>query len=239
MSPTAPFPWSVRSERELVVHILLFRIRRCWSPGAKRTTGLSMSPVWYRFPASPQTPYRPSYLPFARTRRCLSVGFITLCIVTPTLSPRADSPRQALANTLVHSPDGHCFARIDLKASRLTGGPVAAHTPMAIWQIEGSYPLVAIANDCESLVALYDGGNLLEPVDVAAGTVVMRLFVSGRLVRCIRLGELYSDPGALPRTASHALWYRDMGWQGRVWRVTTVDGRMITFDSRARATCHE
>jgi hypothetical protein len=71
-------------------------------------------------------------------------------------------------------------------------------------------------------MALYRGANLLAEQDYDPSTVVLSFFHSGKLVKRVPLGELYSDIDVLPRTVSHYFWLKAADWDGGKWSIRTI-----------------
>jgi len=103
-----------------------------------------------------------------------------------------------------------------------------------LWTLPGYRSFYALADDCRTLVVIFDGANLLDLDDCKASTVVFTFYENAREVRQITLGELYPDLTVLERTVSHFNWYRSTGWTSRGWTVESVDGRTLTFDDHPR-----
>jgi hypothetical protein len=146
---------------------------------------------------------------------------------------RADSPREPPRDHEVWSPGRHCVARAEAGASRIVVSRFIGRGKETLWTLPGYRSFFALADDCRTLVVIYDGANLLDLDDCKASTVVITFYENAREVRKFTLGELYPDLTALERTVSHFSWYRSAGWTGRRWTVETVDGRTLTFNGHS------
>ena len=103
-----------------------------------------------------------------------------------------------------------------------------------LWTFPGHRRFYALADDCRTLVVIYDGGNLLDLDDRNASTVVVSFYEYAREVRKITLGELYPDLNVPVRTVSHWAWCQSTGWTSKGWTIKTVDGRVLTFNAHSQ-----
>ncbi len=131
----------------------------------------------------------------------------------------------------VSSPSGRCVARAEVAASRIVASRLADGRAETLWIFSGHQRFYALADDCRTLLVIYDCANLLNLDDRSASTVVFTFYENAREVRKVALGELYPDLTVLKHTVSHWLWYRSAGWTDRGWTVETVDGRTLTFNA--------
>jgi hypothetical protein len=150
----------------------------------------------------------------------------------------ADSPPRPPYDHEVKSPSGNCVARAEANASRIVGsrlaGRLAGRQTETLWTFPAYRHVYAVADDCQTLIVIYDGANLLGLNDRDPSTVIITFYESAREVRKVTLGEIYPDLAVLERTVSHWAWYRSTGWMGKDWMVETVDGRTLTFNARSQ-----
>ena len=74
-----------------------------------------------------------------------------------------------------------------------------------LWTLPGWHRWMFVSNDGQFLAVVHDGLNLV-PTDASLTQEVMRLYRRGRLVRAVRLGDLYTSPSQWGRTESHGVW---------------------------------
>jgi hypothetical protein len=100
-----------------------------------------------------------------------------------------------------------------------------------LWSMAGWFRLAALSDDGETLVAGYDGMNLL-PLDYSPDLVVLTFYHRGTPIAEVTLDQVIDDFGALERTVSHYNWGHYLGFdQAGRYVIETVDGRRIAFDA--------
>ncbi len=104
-----------------------------------------------------------------------------------------------------------------------------------LWSMAGWFRLAALSDDGETLVAGYDGMNLL-PLDYSPDLVILTFYRRGKPVATVTLDEVIDDFAALERTVSHYNWGHYLGFDdaGR-YVIETVEGHRIAFDVRTGA----
>ena len=99
----------------------------------------------------------------------------------------------------------------------------------ASWQIPGWHRWLFPSDDGESVVFGYGGMNLV-PVDVTLSQPVLLFYNSGRLVRTIKLDQLYERKSQLQRTVSHFAWVYSIGFNSsNQFVVELVNGEKVAF----------
>ena len=159
-------------------------------------------------------------------------AILGLLLSTAAWRAAADSPLPAPADYKAQSPNGSCYALLEVKSARTTVFRRAKGRPaVRLWDMAGWFRVVSLSDDCEHLVVGYDGSNLL-PLDFTPDLVMLRFFERGRLLREVRLNELIRDRSKLQRTVSHYNWGRYLGFDQRNrYLVETVEGERIVFSA--------
>ncbi len=161
--------------------------------------------------------------------RCVIVAWL---LVAPAWCADADAPLSPPADHTVYSPGRRCYALLDARNKRTTifqltkGG-----SPTRLWDMAGWFRVASLSDDCEHLVAGFDGSNLL-PLDFKRDLIMLSFYERGRLLRVVKLSELIRDITKLQRTVSHYYWGRYLGFGGpNQYLVETVEGERIAFDA--------
>lgn len=98
-----------------------------------------------------------------------------------------------------------------------------------LWSIEGWHRWLFVADDGQSLAVAYDGMNLV-PAESDLQLEVLRFYNQGKLVRSIKLADLYSNKSQLTRTASHFAWVRSIHVnRAHQLVLELVSGRSVAF----------
>ena len=163
------------------------------------------------------------------SRRAVGVVLFLL----PASAGMSDEPLEPRKDFAVDSPNGRCTAQAQLGPWRIVGLRREANRTVELWSIPEHRRFFMISDDCDSLVVIYDGGNLLNLEDNNPGTVVLTFYHAGQPGRRVRLGDIYSPSGGPMRTVSHWAWYTRIDWKEGLLVVETVDGRRIFFDPRS------
>jgi hypothetical protein len=98
-----------------------------------------------------------------------------------------------------------------------------------LWTLPGWHRWLFVSNDGESVVVGYDGMNLV-PQNSTLDVPVLFFYHHGRLVRTVKLSDLYQRKSQLNKTASHFAWVRQasLNASGRLI-LELVDGRKAAF----------
>ena len=100
-----------------------------------------------------------------------------------------------------------------------------------LWSIPGWHPLLLVSNDGESVVVVFDGENLV-PLKVTLREPVLSFWRRGKLIRQVRLGDLYQDKSQLSRTLGHFSWLNDIELNSANQVVIKlVTGRTVAFSA--------
>ena len=140
----------------------------------------------------------------------------------------ADSPAPPPQRVVSCSSSGEVCAESDPRTnvtqivSKLKTG--------TLWSIKGWHRWLFVAEDGKSVVVGYSGMNLV-PADTDLQFEVFHFYNQGKLVRTVKLADLYSDRSQLIRTVSHLEWVSSV----RVNRasqliVELVSGSHVAFN---------
>lgn len=127
------------------------------------------------------------------------------CLVLALASPlaRADSPLPPQQTVIACSPSGMVCANSDSRTNRTVVS--RKNGPEASWSITGWHRWLFVADDGHSAVVGYAGMNLV-PIQSDLQLAVLYFYKQGKLVRTIKLADLYCDKSQLTRTVSHLAW---------------------------------
>ncbi len=105
----------------------------------------------------------------------------------------------------------------------------APGTPL--WEMDGYRAILFLADDGDHLVERHPGGNLLD-ADVRPTEAFLTFFLKSRNIGTVPVGELFSQPDRLPRTASGLAWGDILGFdRPKRFAVLLYDGRKLVFDT--------
>lgn len=152
---------------------------------------------------------------------------LTVALLGFTAFVRADEPLPPPERFVACSTSGLVCADSDPK----TGRTVILRKAEAkvLWSIAGWHRWLFASNDGASLVVAYDGLNLI-PVASTLQLEVLRFYNRGKLVRTVRLADLYDDRSELVSTTSHLAWVNTISAsQEDHLIVELVSGRTETF----------
>ena len=142
----------------------------------------------------------------------------------------ADTPLPPPARKTICSPNGKFCAVAD-PAQNITLLS-QSHSNKILWSIPGWHRWLFVSDDGESFVIGYSGMNLV-PVDVTLSEPVLFFYNRGKLVRTVKLGELYGDKSQLRRTMSHYAWADIQGFnEANQLVVELVNGKRIAFSAK-------
>jgi hypothetical protein len=100
------------------------------------------------------------------------------------------------------------------------------------WKIAGWHQWMFLSDDGESAVIGYAGMNLL-PQDVQFSEPVLFFYNRGKLVRTVKLDELYRSKSQLRRTVSHFAWVNQLGFNdAHQFVIELVNGNKVAFAAR-------
>jgi hypothetical protein len=159
-------------------------------------------------------------------------SLVALLLLAP-LPAAADEPlAKPWPKTVCSANQAYC-AVMD-SASWTTDVRVGEAGPV-LWSLAGWFRLAALSDDGQTLVAGYDGMNLL-PLDYSPDMVILTFYRRGAPVAEVTLDDVIDDFAALERTVSHYNWGHYLGFDeaGR-YVIETVEGRRIAFDARTGA----
>jgi hypothetical protein len=99
-----------------------------------------------------------------------------------------------------------------------------------LWSIAGWHRWLFVTDDGSSVVVCYEGLNLI-PTDSPLNLEVLRFYKRAKLVRSVRLGDLYKSKSQLKRTVSHFAWVDSISInQANLLIVELIDERKAKFD---------
>lgn len=163
---------------------------------------------------------------FDLLRRCLAAA----AVLVPHIV-RADAPLPPPAKVVQCSASGAVCAESDPATDRTVVRRRGVSQPL--WSVHGWHRWLFVSNDGQSLVAAYDGLNLV-PANSDLRLEVLRFYVRGKLVRTVRLGDLYADRSELVRTVSHLAWVRSIGVnRAEQLVVELMSGRKVALGMRS------
>lgn len=155
--------------------------------------------------------------------------FAALCLALALVGPvaRADSPLPPPQTVLACSPSGMVCAKSDPRTERTVVS--RKNAPEAPWSIDGWHRWLFVADDGRSAVVGYAGMNLV-PIESDLQLEVLYFYNQGKLVRTIKLADLYCDKSQLTRTVSHLAWVSSIRVNGANQLVLElVSGRNAAF----------
>lgn len=142
----------------------------------------------------------------------------------------ADTPLPPPAQLTVCSPAGTFCATSD--PARNVTLVISNYSSKVLWSIPCWHRSLFVSDDGESVVVRYDGMNLV-PEDVTLEQRVLFFYNRGKLVRTIRLGDLYQRKSQLERTVSHFAWGDILGFnRSNQLIVELVDGKKVAFAAK-------
>lgn len=100
------------------------------------------------------------------------------------------------------------------------------------WQIPGWHRWLFLSDIGEPVVVGYSGMNLV-PVEVTLDEPVLFFYNRNRLVRTVKLDQLYRHKSQLLRTVSHLAWVHNIGFNSsNQFVVELVNGDKLAFNPR-------
>lgn len=109
---------------------------------------------------------------------------------------------------------------------------VSAIDSKNLWSIPGWHRWLIVADDGESAAVGFDGLNLV-PVDITLQEPVLFIYNQGRLVRSVKLGDLYQSKSQLIRSSSHLYWVRSIVFnKSNKLVVNLANMKEIVFDGK-------
>jgi hypothetical protein len=157
------------------------------------------------------------------TRRHLML----IALLLAPIAVRADAPPLPPNRQVVCSASGSICAESDPRSN--VTKVVHRASGRELWSIAGWHRWMFVAEDGQSLAIGYAGMNLV-PLDAELSLEVMRFYAKGRLVRTLRLADLYQSRSQLRRTASHIAWVQSVGVnRANQLVLELVTGRKVAF----------
>lgn len=142
-------------------------------------------------------------------------------------SAGADEPLAPPSRVVTCSKSGAICAESDPGTNRTSIRRNGSST--VLWAVDGWHRWMLVANSGDGLVVGYNGLNLVPP-DVNLEFEVLHLYDRGRLVRTVRLGDLYNNLSRLRRTVSHRAWVKSIALNDAdQLDVGLIDGRHKLF----------
>lgn len=139
----------------------------------------------------------------------------------------ADAPLPPSDTVTVCSRSGEVCAESDPAKGLTTVVRKADHS--TLWSLRGWHRWLFVPEGGESLVVGYVGMNLV-PVDSQLTLEVLRFYSRGKLVKSVKLGELYTDRSQLERTTSHLAWVQSIAINRANQLVLELtSGRRVAF----------
>ena len=108
---------------------------------------------------------------------------------------------------------------------RIVGGNREPIWSVAPWQNTFLGQSVLLSDDGRSFVIFGDpwaGGGLDQPI--------LHFYHLGKMVRHWTLADLFATATGLPTSVSHLLWSKNASLENETLKVTTADGRDLSFD---------
>ena len=159
-----------------------------------------------------------------------SIALLAAFLASPAL---ADTPLPPPEKLTVCSADRNLCATSDPATNVTLVSPQAPGQQS--WSIPGWHRWLFLSDDGESVVVGYDGMNLV-PVDVTLSEPVLFFYNRGRLVRTVKLDQLYQRKSQLRRTVSHFAWVHNIGFNSsNQFVVELVDGKNVAFAPKTGA----
>jgi hypothetical protein len=159
-----------------------------------------------------------------------TIALIAVFLAGPAL---ADTPPLPPKKLIACSPARTLCATSDPATNVTLVSPQASGQKP--WPIPGWHRWLFLSDDGESVVVGYDGMNLV-PLDVTLNEPVLFFYNSGRLVRTIKLDQLYRSKSQLRRTVSHFAWVYSIGFNSSNQLVVElVNGKKVAFAPKSGA----
>lgn len=159
-----------------------------------------------------------------------SIALIAALLANPAF---ADTPLPPPKKLTTCSAAGRLCATSDPATNVTLVSPQASG--LAPWSIAGWHRWLFLSDDAESVIVGYAGMNLV-PVDVTLDEPVLFFYNRGRLVRTIRLGELYRRKSQLQRTFSHFAWVYSIGFnRSNQLVIELLNGEKVAFAPKTGA----
>ncbi len=92
-----------------------------------------------------------------------------------------------------------------------------------LWSIERYARFFELSNDGVSLIVYTDFGNLV-PLNATLDSELFTIYRNGAAIHTVRIGELFDDVAALPRTSSHYAW-------GNLLRIDDSDNAIFLLST--------
>jgi hypothetical protein len=148
-------------------------------------------------------------------------------------SVRADEPMPPPARTTTCSPSKTYCAVSDPASAKTTVSKRGAK--QTLWTIDGWHRWIFVSDDGESIVVGYEGMNLV-PRDVRMDEPVLRFYHRAKLVRSVRLRDLYRSKAQMQPTVSNYAWGYITGFnRANQLILELVDGKRIAYDPKTGA----
>ncbi len=153
--------------------------------------------------------------------------FVATLFLLPSLA-RADEPLSQPEKIFVCSPSGSVCANSDPTANSTT--IFRKYGAKTLWSIEGWHRWLFVADDGGAIAVAYNGMNLVPP-NSDLQLEVLHFYNHGKLVRSIKLADLYIDKSQLMRTVSHFAWVLSIHInRANQLVVELVSGQRLAFD---------
>ena len=156
-----------------------------------------------------------------------SVGLVAI-------SASADDPLPPPSQIVACSPSGKfCAASDPVRQVTLI---ISKPSDKVLWSIPGWHRWLFVSDNAESVVIGYDGMNFVDQ-DVSLNQPVIFFYDRGKLIRMIRLSDLYRSKSQLQRTASHLYWGYILGFNRTNQLVVELpDARRVAFNAKTGLT---
>ena len=162
--------------------------------------------------------------------RNLSMRAFLAVALTVCGTASADAPIEQVSVTTFCSADQKYCARSTRDPS-FTAVYAKGNPERVLWSMTEFVVKGFVSDDGRVVASCYAGLNLL-PLDAKADFLVARLYEASGTAKDIRLGMMYPDLRALPRTNSHIEWGRCVGVDDDELVIERVDG--TRWKSRVR-----
>jgi hypothetical protein len=140
---------------------------------------------------------------------------------------QADSPLPPPQRIISCSSSGEVCAESDPNTNVTT---IRKRNADALWSFSGWHRWLFVAEDGRSVVVGYGGMNLV-PSASDLQVEVLHFYNQGKLIRSVKLADLYSDRSQLVQTVSHLAWVHSI----HVNRANQLVLELVTAGSKAFA----
>lgn len=154
-----------------------------------------------------------------------SIALIAVFLASPALADTPLPPPEKI--TACSATRKLCATSDPVTNTTLVSPQASGQEP---WRIPGWHRWLFLSDDGESTVVGYGGMNLV-PVEATLSEPVLFFYSRSRLVRTIKLDQLYRRKSQLQRTVSHFAWVHNIGFNNsNQFVVELVNGEKVAFN---------